>query len=179
MNRVTFITGNQNKADYLKRHLGVDIEHQKVDLDEIQSVELETVALHKAKQAYEKLQRPVLVEDVALTFHALGNLPGPFIKWFETELGLEKACRLLDPFDDRSATASCVFAYYDGQQMKTFKGSLEGRIAEHPRGSNGFGWDPIFIPAGYKITRAEMDDQGNEKTYATIKPFDSLREFLK
>jgi inosine triphosphate pyrophosphatase len=177
--QVTFITGNQNKADYLARHLGIEIAHQKVELEEVQSLDLKQISAYKAKQAYAVVNSPVLVEDVGLTFHALGALPGPFVKWFESEIGLEKMCRLLDCFDDRSATASSVFAYYDGAEMKTFEGKLGGVIADHPRGQNGFGWDPIFIPEGYSQTRAEMNNQDDEATYVTIKPFSALRQFLQ
>ncbi len=177
--KITFITGNQDKADYLARHLGFHIDHVKIDLDEIQSLSLEEVARHKAVQAYDYLQTPVLVEDVGLSCAALNGLPGPFIKWFASALGHEKLCHLLDPFDDRSAVAVCVFAYYDGKEIVTFEGSLRGTIADEPRGSHGFGWDPIFIPEGYEITRAEMNNQDDEKTYATIKPFAALREFLQ
>ena len=176
----TFITGNQNKADYLAKMLGIKLGHYKVDLDEVQSTSLEEIVTHKVKQAYDILREPVLVEDVALGFDALGGLPGPFIKFFvEADEGLEKLCRMLDSFDTRAAEAACVFGYYDGEQLELFRGSLRGEIAEHPRGENGFGWDKIFIPDGYgDKTRAELSPSDDAKTYATIKPFYELREFL-
>ena len=55
MQSITFITGNQKKADYLARYLGFPIEHQKIDLDEIQSLDLREIVEHKVKQAYEKV----------------------------------------------------------------------------------------------------------------------------
>lgn len=61
-----FITGNQNKADYLSRYLGFHVEHRKIDLDEIQSLNLNEIVEHKVRQAYEKVQGPVIVEDVSL-----------------------------------------------------------------------------------------------------------------
>ena len=176
-----FITGNQNKADYLSRLLDVNLEHQKIDLDEIQSTSLEEVVEHKVRQAYDIAKRPVLVEDVALSFAALGNLPGPFIKFFvEAPDGLEKLCRMLDGFDDRRATASCVFGYYDGEQVKLFRGDLSGEIATSPCGDNGYGWDKIFCPDGYGgRTRAELNSEEDAATYAAIKPIAQLRDFLK
>ena len=176
---LTFITGNQDKVDYLARHLGVPVKHLKVELEELQSLDLRAIASHKARRAHEYLQSPVLVEDVALTFHALGRLPGPFIKWFESELSYEKLCRLLDAYNDRSATAACVFGYYDGTQLELFESELHGSIADHPRGNNGFSWDPIFIPDGYTITRAEMGPEDDEKTYIAIKPYAALRKFIE
>jgi inosine triphosphate pyrophosphatase len=53
---ITFITGNQHKADYLANHLGREIAHQKIDLDEIQSLDLSEIVRHKVKQAYEIVQ---------------------------------------------------------------------------------------------------------------------------
>lgn len=95
MQSITFITGNQKKADYLARYLGFPIEHIKLDLDEIQSLDLDEIVEHKVKQAYEKIKKPVLVEDASLEFMALGRLPGPFIKFFIEEMGLDKLCTLL------------------------------------------------------------------------------------
>jgi len=175
---LTFITGNQNKADHLAKHLGTEIAHHKVDLDEIQSTDLHAIVEHKVKQAYEILKTPVLVEDVSLEFTALGHLPGPFIKFFVENSGLEACCRMLDGFDDRSAIGRCTFGYYDGDQVRFFDGELPGKIALNPRGNNGFGWDKIFIPDGYTTTRAELDSQQYGVVYATIKPFGKLKDFL-
>ena len=78
---VTFITGNQNKADYFSKYLGFPVNHHKVDLDEIQSLDLREVVKHKLLQAYDEIKSPVIVEDVSLEFEALGRLPGTFIKF--------------------------------------------------------------------------------------------------
>jgi len=82
MKKVVFITWNQNKADYLAKYLGFPIEHFKVDLDEIQSLDLREIVEHKVRQAYQKVWVPVIVEDVSLEFEALGRLPGTFIRFF-------------------------------------------------------------------------------------------------
>lgn len=180
MSNITFITGNQNKADYLANMLGIDVDHQKFDLDEIQSTNLEKVVEHKVKQAYEIAHKPVLVEDVSLGFDALDGLPGTFIKFFvNAPDGLEKLCRMCDGFDNRGAEAACVFGYFDGERLEFFRGGLHGTIANHPRGENGFGWDQIFCPDGFGgKTRAELNPSDDEKTYGTIKPFRELRVFL-
>jgi len=176
-----FITGNQNKADYLSKLLGVRLEHYKVDLDEIQSTNLDEIVTHKVKQAYGLIQKPVLVEDVALNFEALGNLPGPFVKFFvDADDGLEKMCRMCDGLKNRKAQAECVFGYYDGERLELLRGRLDGTIADHPRGDGGFGWDRIFCPEGYENqTRAELTQEQNEETYQMIKPIKQLRELLQ
>ena len=174
-----FITGNQNKADYLSRQLGVELDHQKIDLLELQSTDLHEIVAHKLKQAYETVQKPVLVEDVSLVFNALGDLPGPYIKWFVDHAGDVACCKMLDGFDDRSAVIRCTFGYFDGEIMEFFDSELPGTIAEHPAGENGFGFDQFFINEGYTITRAEMTQEENELTYATMmKPFAKVRDYL-
>jgi non-canonical purine NTP pyrophosphatase (RdgB/HAM1 family) len=181
MKNPVFITGNQKKADYLAQMLGgMPLKHVKVDLDEIQSVDLDAIVEHKVRQAYALVGKPVLVEDVSLGFTALGGLPGPFVKFFvDAPDGLEKLCRMLDGFNDRSARAECTFGYFDGQELKLLRGGLDGKIAMHPRGENGYGWDKIFEPHGYDgKTRAELTPGDDATTYAMIKPFKVLREFL-
>lgn len=175
-----FITGNQSKADYLSRQLGIQLEHRKVELDEIQSTDLHIIVAHKLRQAYAKCLSPVLVEDVSLSFNALGDLPGPYIKWFIEHAGDEACCKMLDGFSDRSAIIRCTYGYYDGERMEFFDSELPGIIADRPRGDNGFGFDRIFINDGYDVTRAEMSQQENERTYAEMmKPFAKVRAFVR
>jgi inosine triphosphate pyrophosphatase len=178
MTDVVFITGNQKKADYLALYLGHPVDHIKVDLDELQSLDFTEVVRHKVRQAYKAVGRPVLVEDAGLVFDALGKLPGPLVRFFIEELGLEGICRLLDG-KDRSASAHCVFGYYDGVTEAYFEGSMKGRIPEHPSGEGGFGFDPIFIPEGYEVTRAELSPEDDQKTYLIVKPFAKVKEFLE
>lgn len=178
MTKITFITGNQSKADYLSKYLGFEVSHQKVDLNEIQSLDLKSIVEHKARQAYEKVKGPILVEDVSLEFSALGRLPGTFIKFYVEEVPFETICRTLDGLS-REATARCTFAYFDGQEITFFEGSLSGGIAEHPEGENGFGWDKIFIPEGYEVTRASLSEEDDKLTYLKIKPFEKLKAFLE
>ena len=175
-----FITGNQSKADYLSRQLGVKLKHQKVDLDELQSTDLHVIVEHKLKQAYAVCNQPVLVEDVSLVFNALGELPGPYIKWFVEYAGDEACYRMLDGFSDRSAVIRCTFGYYDGDKIIFFDSELEGTIAKTPSGDNGFGFDRFFINNGYDVTRAAMSQEENERTYAELmKPFAKVREFIE
>lgn len=177
MKNVTFITGNQSKADYLARYLEHEVDHVKLDLDEIQSLDLEAIVEHKARQAYDQIKKPVLVEDVSLEFTALGRLPGPFIKWFLSELDLTTLISILDG-KGKAAIGRCCFGYFDGQQLKLLQGFIKGKIADKPAGNNGFGWDKIFIPEGYDVTRAQLNDEDYRQVYLQIRPFAKLKEFL-
>lgn len=180
MNEVTFITGNQSKANFLAKFLNHPVAHEKVDLDEIQSLDLREITEHKVRQAYAALSKPVLVEDTALDFVVLGRLPGTFIKWFLEEAGNEHMCKMLNAYNDRTAIARVCFAYYDGKQLEFFVGELKGKISEAPRGKRGFGWDAIFIPDGSTKTYAEMsDEEVNQFSLRTTTVFPRIKTFLK
>jgi non-canonical purine NTP pyrophosphatase (RdgB/HAM1 family) len=152
-----FITGNQGKADQLAQWLGLPVEHRKLDLDEIQSLDLTEVVEHKVRQAYELAGQPVLVEDVSVVFTAMGRLPGTFIKWFLQEMDNDGICKFVDGLAHRGAVVSICYGLYDGQEIQFFGSSVEGQIAPEPRGE-AWGWNPIFIPAGHNKTYAEMTE---------------------
>ena len=177
---VTFITGNQQKADFLAKYLGHKVEHKKLEIDEIQSLDLHEVADRKVRQAYAQLKSPVLIEDVSLVFNALGNLPGPFIKWFEEELGLEDLCRLLDGYSDRSAIARVTYAFYDGKILKFFEGRVEGTITDAIRqGLNSFGWNSIFVPKGSTKAYVELtEEELKTQSFRTSTIYPELKKFL-
>lgn len=178
MKDLTFITGNQNKADFLAKHLGVTVEHHKLDLDEIQSLDPRTVVEHKVRQANRILQKPVLVEDAGLIFTAMGRLPGTFIKWFIEELGYDGLLRLANSLPDQTAVGRVCYGLYDGADLHFFEGEMHGRIAAEARGNGGFGFDPIFINDGFERTRAEMtEDEYAASSYRTP-AIAGLREFL-
>ncbi len=175
--KFTLITGNAGKAEEVARYIGMQIPHQSFDLEEIQSLKLEDVVRDKAARAFEKVGEPILVEDVSLVFHALGKLPGPFIKWFRKELSNEGLCRLLDE-KDRSCTATVCYGLHDGKEIHLFEGSMVGSVALSPRGDNSFGWSPIFIPEGYEKTYAELSTEEQSLVAMRNKALPKLREFL-
>jgi non-canonical purine NTP pyrophosphatase (RdgB/HAM1 family) len=178
MKRPVFITGNAGKAKYLAKYLGVELEHVKLDLEEIQTLDLKEVVHHKVREAYKQINKPVLVEDVSLEFSNLGKLPGPLIRLFLEELSSEHLCRLADG-GDRRAIGRCMFGYFDGKEEHYIAGELHGTITDKPSGGNGFGWDCIFIPDGFEVTRAELNETDYEKVYRKIRPIDKLRELIE
>ena len=175
-----FITGNKHKAAYLGKLLGISLEHKNITMDEIQSTDTKQITEDKARRAYEIVQQPVLVEDVGLYFEAWGDLPGPFIKFFvEQENGLEKLCRMLDGFASRRAKTVVTTTYYDGSNFVHFDGGASGEIAHAPRGTGGFGYDPIWCVDGYGgRTRAELTEAEDHETYIASRPIEKMREFL-
>jgi inosine triphosphate pyrophosphatase len=177
--KVTFITGNQKKAEFLAKYLDHPVDHQKLDLDEIQSLDPREITEHKVRQAYEIVNGPVLVEDISFVIKAIGNLPGPFIKWFIQEVGFEGICKLANSDPRRRAQTAVCYAYYDGNEIHFFEGRQTGTIPGHPKGDDGFGWNCVFIPSGQSKTIAEMNEQETEKySLRTTTVYPQLKEFL-
>lgn len=177
MPEITFITGNQNKADAVAKWLGHSVEHHKLDLAEIQSLDLREVVDHKARQAFAELGKTALVEDVSLELHALGRLPGPLVKWFVEELGIDGIAKLLDGYEDRSATVRICYGLCDGNDVQFFESEKHGSIATEPRGE-GWGFERIFINDGYEQTRAEMATVTHEATSHRKAALDKLADYL-
>jgi len=175
--KITLITGNLGKVSEVSRYLGMEIEHQEIDLEEIQSLDLEEIVKDKAMRAFEKIKSPVLVEDVSFVFHSLGKLPGPFIKWFQKELGNGGLCRLVDG-KDRSCVATVCYGFCDGNNVNFFSGSMAGTVAENPRGDNSFGWAPVFIPNGYTKSYAELTNEEQAEIAMRNEALKKFREFI-
>lgn len=180
MINVTFITGNDKKAEFLAKYLGLSIPHKKLELDEIQSLNLREITEHKVRQAYAKLGSPVLVEDVSFVLVAMQGLPGPLIRWFLETIDVDGICQLADFYNDHRAMAKICYAYFDGKKIKFWEGQLDGTVPAKPSLDDGFGWNRIFIPAGQTKTISEMN-RSEIKLYslrtATIYP--KLKKFLE
>lgn len=178
-----FVTGNAHKAESFHNLLGVDFDHAKLDVDEIQAATGEEVVKRKVRQAYEIARRPVFVDDLSLWFDALDGMPGPFIKYFlGTEEKLEMLCRMADGLPSRRATARAYFGYYDGTTLEIIYGELKGEIANHPKGTAKYAVDSDFVFAvdGYDgRTRAELSKEEYDEVYHKVRAFDKIREFLR
>lgn len=178
----TFISGNKNKVYYLELWFGEEVKHHKLDLTEIQSLDLQEVVEHKVKEAYAQFKKPVLVEDISLEFNALGRLPGTYIKWFLEELGTAGLTRLLNGYADRSATVKIMYGLYDGKNIHYFSHITHGTIAEKPRSehsTNAHGWNTIFIPNGTTQVMAEIPDEKIKPYSYRYKAIQKLKHYLE
>ncbi|MEJ5166315.1 MAG: RdgB/HAM1 family non-canonical purine NTP pyrophosphatase [Thermoanaerobaculia bacterium] len=159
----TFITSNKNKWEEVCRILSFKIPYKKMDLLEIQELDLKKILKEKAKIAYQNLKKPVVVEDVSLILKGFNGFPGPLIKWVIKAVGPEGIINLCKGSKNFNAEAICGICTYDGKKFKYFEGKVKGKISKNVRGKNGFGWDPVFIPDGYNKTFAEMDIEEKNK----------------
>lgn len=145
------------------------------NITEILAADIHDVILAKAAEAYEICKVPVIVEHGALGINYLNGFPGALSKpmW---DLLNDKICKLIPPGEDRSATAYSGVCFCDGQKRQVFIGETVGKISEGGRGTNGFQWDPIFIPDGSDKTHAEMDLFEKLKFSQAAKAYDKLRK---
>jgi non-canonical purine NTP pyrophosphatase (RdgB/HAM1 family) len=153
------VTGNENKLREWQRQMPADVTLTSMDIDlpEIQSDDPEEIVADKAKRAYAVAGVPVVVEDVSASLEHLNGLPGPFIKFFMKRLGNDALYQLAN-HESEAATITCAVAYYDGENLITLRGDVDGTIVA-PRGTDGFGFDSTFVPDGHDKTYAEMTGQ--------------------
>ncbi len=173
-----FVTSNDNKWREAQRILGYALERIELDLDEVQAESVSAVALAKATAAYQRLGRPVIVEDAGVELNGLGGFPGPFIKYWEKLGGLESICRAADGLGDRRVRAVCALGICSSAGSEVVEGAVEGILALHPRGDHGFGWDAIFVPKGEGRTFGEMSDAEKDARSHRRKAWELLRERL-
>lgn len=157
-----FVTGRPEKAQEAER-MGFALERIELDLPEPQSLDPSEVAEIKVRTAFDRLRRPVVVEDSGLEVLAWGGFPGALVKWLEKSAGVAAIPRMLDAFPDRGARAVCAIACFDGAKVIAARGVTDGSIAPAPRGSRGFGWDSIFVPEGSSFTYAEMTGEAKDR----------------
>ncbi len=158
MFRYTLVTQSEAKRSEIERAIGIQVQNEFVELPEIQAIDLETVCEEKAKVAYTKIgNKPVMIEDTGIFIDAWNGFPGALTKWILNTIGVDGMCKMLDAFSSRNATAKTAIALFDGKQYRVFIGEITGSISHMPIGTNGFGWDSIFIPSGTTKTFAQME----------------------
>ncbi len=154
-----FITGNRMKANEARDILakfGIGVEQRSLDIGEIQEKDAEPVAREKARHAFGIVRKQLIVEDTGLYINAMNRYPGTLIKHFFDSIGAQGIVDFLKG-KDRSAEAITVVAYCDSEgNVRTFRGSVSGRISEKVTKGYSFAWDTIFIPDGYEKTYAEI-----------------------
>jgi inosine triphosphate pyrophosphatase len=157
MQPITLVTGSAHKrAEYqrlLPANLAVIV--RDIDLIEIQSFDAIEIIADKAKRAYDQIGGPVIVEDVAVGLDSLNGLPGPFIKFFNQQLGPDALYQIAK--DDKRATVTCTIGYYDGARLLMANGEVKGSVVPL-RGDSAFGFDAVFVPKGQAKTYAQMTD---------------------
>jgi len=190
--KICLATNNQGKIKELKSLLSsLDIEVVglkdigcKIDLPETGTTFQEN-SLQKAQYVFDNYQISCIADDSGLEIDALQGEPGVFSARYAGEHGNDKAniAKVLEKLariENRKANFKTVVTYINADgNAYFFEGKIEGKIAHHEMGTNGFGYDPIFIPTGYSETFAELSAEIKNLISHRAKAVDGLLEFLK
>ncbi len=186
--KLFFATGNIHKLNEVKpiaERYGICLEQMiesraKV---EIQSSDLIEIARYAVLENYKLFKKPVLVEDAGLFIEALNGFPGPYSSYVYKTIGVNGILKLMEGVDNRRAYFMSVAAIVYEPFFIIETARVEGVITKEPRGSGGFGFDPIFVPRSSKKTFAEMSiDEKNmysHRAKAVSKAFSKLVHLLK
>src|SRR6266568_3911584 len=172
MQQVIVATRNRNKTREIQQILGPEFELRDLtaypEISEIveSGKSFEENAQLKAIAVSKKLPGLVIGDDSGLEVEALGGAPGIYSARYAgrnatDEQNVEKLLSELAGAGaktrQRTARFRCVIALArNGQVLGTFEGIVEGTIVDQPRGSRGFGYDPIFVPNGFEETFGEL-----------------------
>jgi XTP/dITP diphosphohydrolase len=171
LTQIAFVTSNKHKFSEAKSILkayGVKIEPLNLNIDEIRSESCRKVAENAAKAAFAIARRPLFVEDAGLFVDALEGFPGAFSAWAYGKIGNAGLLRLLEGERNRRAKFKSAIAYCDGSTSKSFEAECVGAISRRIAGGRGFGYDPVFIPAGSRRTFAEAPEEKQKLSHRRI-----------
>jgi len=171
----------------------VILPQEKLDVEEKGNSFMENAHI-KAMAYFEKYRIPTLADDSGLVVPYLGGYPGVFSSRFysidwggreevqtsEDEANIRKLLRLMRDVSDRRAYFKAVLCLVLEEGLSIFsEGICEGEVAHSPRGSEGFGYDPIFKPKFYEKTMAELSPQEKDLISHRGKALRKLKEFLE
>ena len=137
------------------RTYNIEIEFVKFESIEIQSNSLDEIAKQKARDAYRKIVRPLIVEDTGLFIDSLHGFPGPYSSYVLGTIGNQGILDLLLNTTNRVALFRSIVGYMDGNCNMVFSGDTRGTIGDRIT-KGGWGYDPIFIPEDSSVTYGQM-----------------------
>jgi len=194
--KVVIASRNDHKIEEMRRILeqgGLDIElvgtGEFPDLPDVEETcaTFAANALHKARAVSEFTGLPAVGDDSGLCVDALNGMPGILsARWSGTHGNDQANLELLlaqisqVPIDRRGASFVCAAAYVhpDGTEF-VVEGQMPGALIDTPRGENGFGYDPVFVPHGHQVTSAEMTSELKDSISHRGKALASLAIALK
>lgn len=188
--KLVFATNNQHKLQELQAMLGNHFEL--LSLTEIGCDEkipeeqptLEGNARQKAFFIYEKYGMACFADDTGLEIEALNGEPGVFSARYageekSSEANMNKVLDKLSKINHRDARFRTVISLVINNRETQFEGIVNGKILHQKRGSSGFGYDPIFQPAGEELSFAEMSLPEKNKISHRGRAVSKLVDYLK
>ena len=194
MQQLIVATRNVHKSNEFQRILGPDFavydlsEHPEIPETVERGKTFEENAVLKATGASKELSGLIIADDSGLEVDALGGAPGIYSARYASQNAsdrqnidklLSELARTSARQEQRSARFRCVLALAEsGRILEVFEGVVAGTIIELPRGRNGFGYDPIFLPKGFDQTFGELAPAEKDRLSHRALALEKLRAFL-
>ncbi|MDH4211076.1 MAG: RdgB/HAM1 family non-canonical purine NTP pyrophosphatase [candidate division WOR-3 bacterium] len=185
--RIILATRNQYKVAEIEKIIGDLVAVQqlndllKIDIPECGRTLLEN-SLAKAVFVYRLRGQPTLADDSGLFVDALDGEPGIFSARYgkDDESRIARLLKNLADKKNRKAAFRAVFVYYFGHgKYESFEGECVGEISRVHKGKHGFGYDPVFIPKGYKKTFAELGPATKNRISHRARALRKFRKYLE
>lgn len=187
---LVFATNNKHKLEELQAILGDEI--KLLSLNDIgcneeileEQATLEGNAHQKAMYIFERYNYNCFADDTGLEIEALNGEPGVYSARYageekSSEANMNKVLAKMAKINNRYARFRTVISLIINGDEKQFEGIVEGEILNEKRGSSGFGYDPIFQPAGFKQTFAEMKLEDKNKISHRGRAVEKLVRYLQ
>ena len=190
MKKLVFATNNPHKLEEIRAILGSKLEILSLadigcDADIPETAEtLEGNALIKAHYVYDNYKLDCFADDTGLEVDALHGLPGVHTARYaypdrhDPEANMIKLLEALRENNDRNARFRTVIALIEKGKEHLFEGVVEGVIAREKSGTQGFGYDPVFIPEGNSKTFAELGEDIKNTMSHRARAVQKLAEYL-
>lgn len=190
MKKLVFATNNLHKLEEIRAILGSKLEILSLadigcDADIPETAEtLEGNALIKAHYVYDNYKLDCFADDTGLEVDALHGLPGVHTARYaypdrhDPEANMIKLLEALRENNDRNARFRTVIALIEKGKEHLFEGVVEGVIAREKSGTQGFGYDPVFIPEGNSKTFAELGEDIKNTISHRARAVQKLAEYL-
>ena len=191
MKQIIFASKNEGKVKEVRHILnGINAEILSLNdvgfTDEIPETAdtFEGNAKIKAEAIYNKFKLPTIADDSGLVAIQLGNEPGVYSARYagenatDEENNLKLIERLKSFPEPHKGKFICAAVYYFGTEFKVAIGEISGQILKEPRGTNGFGYDPLFLPDGYDKSTAELPADIKNTISHRFNAFAQLKVYL-
>jgi len=187
--KLVFATNNAHKLEEVRSIIGEDFEILSLNsiecFDDIPETAdtLEGNAMLKARYVVRRFGFDCFADDTGLEVEALDGAPGVYSARYagegkNSQDNVAKLLRELDGATNRKARFRTAIALILNGREELFEGSVEGEIIDQPRGCEGFGYDPVFVPKGYGQTFAEMAAEQKNSISHRGRAVEKLKDFL-
>lgn len=178
-----FVSTNKGKFEVIRRVLkqyGVELEQKAMELTEPESDSLKEIALVKARQAFEIVKAPLIVEDTGFFLEAYPGFPGQHSKWVFNKIGYEGLFKLLEG-KTRKASFHSVICFIDKNGYRLFEGKCRGAVTESvsEKISPELVYARIFTLEGEKVPSVAITAEENDKKSQRGKAAHALGRWLK